>query len=329
MAENTSEIITRYLEDVIAAERNFEDQLTAISKMGDQAYVRQLFAEFAAGAKSQHEQLTARLKSLGGRPSTLKSFLAHVLAFSSMAGQAGQDAAEKSTQHLIMAAGAASAEAAMYEALAAAADAGGDSETAQLARRMQQHELSDREKAWNLLARSARESFQSGNGGGEAIARYIQDAIAAEKTFEDQLRSFAKMGDLETVQQLFARHADETRLQWERLEARLKALGGSTLVSKSMLAHLFAFAPAAAQVGHSASEKNTQHLIIACAVENAEVAMYEALATAAAAAGDMETERLARDIQAEERRTAELEWSAIAQAARQSLVRTSGGSRAA
>src|SRR5436190_24222007 len=80
----------------------------------------------------------------------------------------------------------------------------------------------------------------------EVIQRYLSDAIAAEKNFESQLRAFAKETDQGPVQQLFAQHADETRLQHERLTARLEALGGSPSGMKSFLAHLFGFAPKAA-----------------------------------------------------------------------------------
>ena len=60
----------------------------------------------------------------------------------------------------------------------------------------------------------------------DLIKAYLEDAIAAEKTFETQLRGFAKEGNDSTVQSMFERHANETRIQYERLTERLKALGG-------------------------------------------------------------------------------------------------------
>ncbi len=164
MPETSNEVIVRYLEDVIAAEKNFEDQLAALAKMGDQGYVRELFSEFSAGAERQRGLLTERLRALGGSPSTAKSFLAHFLAFSPMLAQTGQDAEEKSTQHLIMVIAAAGAEMAMYEALATVAAEAGDGVTERLARDMQDHERSDRERAWNLLATSASQAFHSVSG---------------------------------------------------------------------------------------------------------------------------------------------------------------------
>ena len=80
----------------------------------------------------------------------------------------------------------------------------------------------------------------------------------------------------------------------------------------------------AAQLGHDEAEKGTQDLIMAYAVEHSEIAMYEALAVAASAAGDTETERLAREIQQEERRAAEKVWALISPSARDSFLKVTG-----
>lgn len=60
----------------------------------------------------------------------------------------------------------------------------------------------------------------------DVIKRYLQDAIAAEKSFETQLEGFSKEGEDTVVQALFRQHAAETRVQYERLTARLSALAG-------------------------------------------------------------------------------------------------------
>src|ERR1700751_1028678 len=139
----------------------------------------------------------------------------------------------------------------------------------------------------------------------DVIKRYLQDAIAAERSFETQLQGFAKEGDDEVAKAAFHQHAIETRQQYERLTVRLEALGGSTSAAKSFLAHVFGLSPKTAQIGHEKEERTTQNLMMAYAVENSEMAMYEALTTVAEAAGDVETAALAREIQAEEKRTAE------------------------
>jgi ferritin-like metal-binding protein YciE len=149
----------------------------------------------------------------------------------------------------------------------------------------------------------------------DVIKRYLQDAIAAEKSFETQLQGFAKEGDDQAAKTAFHQHALETKQQYERLTARLEALGGSTSATKSFLAHIFGLSPKTAQLGHEAEERTTQNLMMAYAVENSEIAMYEALITVADAAGDTETATLARGIQQEEKRTADIVWSLIPAAA--------------
>ncbi len=153
----------------------------------------------------------------------------------------------------------------------------------------------------------------------DIICRYLQDAIAAENSFESQLRSFAEEGDDSTVRALFQQHAEETASQIRRLTTRLEALGESPSGMKSFMAHMFSFAPKVASVGHDEAERQTQNLMAAFAVENSECAMYESLATVAEAVGDSTTAMLAREIQAEEKRTADKVWAHIAPSAQRSL----------
>lgn len=153
----------------------------------------------------------------------------------------------------------------------------------------------------------------------EILRRYLEDAIAAERGIESQLRSFAREASDSQMQCFFSEHAEETRSQHERLAARLEELGGVPSRSKSFLAHLFGLMPRTAQIGQDRPERATQDLIIAYAVENSEIAMYEALAVAAMAAEDPLTEQLSRRIQEEEREAAEKIWRMLGPSARQSF----------
>lgn len=149
----------------------------------------------------------------------------------------------------------------------------------------------------------------------DVVKRYLEDAIAAEKSFETQLQEFAREGENESAKYAFHQHAIETKNQYERLTARLESLGGSPSSAKSLLAHIFGLSPKMASLGHEKEERTTQNLIMAFAVENTEVAMYEALAMVAEAAGDSETESLACSIQQEEKATAEKVWALLPGAA--------------
>jgi ferritin-like metal-binding protein YciE len=155
----------------------------------------------------------------------------------------------------------------------------------------------------------------------DVIRRYLKDAIAAENSFESQLRGFAKEGEDSQAHALFQQHAEETHVQIQRLTARLEQLGDSPSTMKSFMAHIFGMAPKTASMGHDESERVTQNLMMAYTVEQAEVAMYESLATVAETLGDQQTATLARSIQAEENATAQKVWALIPQAARTSVAK--------
>lgn len=323
MAETVRERINGYLEDAIAAERNFEDALHTFGRLGEQEKVQKLLSAAGDKARTQHERLTDLLKKRGGSPSEAKSVLAHLLALTPLTVQASQEPGERNTQHLIATYAAAAAEKAMYEALGAAAQEAGDSDVAQLARQLQSEEEDDAKQVWPLLERSGRESFEAAKRAGQKpngiVCRYLDDAIGAEKSFETQLKVFSMEGDSSEAKSAFGAHAKETRSQHERLTARLNDLGGKPSTTKSLLAHLFTLTPQAAQIGHDATERTTQNLIIGCGVENAEVAMYEVFGVVAGDAGDHQTKQLVLDIQKQERETADKVWKLVSSAARKSI----------
>lgn len=160
MTDSTNEYLTKHLENVIAAERNFEDVLSRFSSEGEQEDVRKMFTQLSAKARTQHQRLEGRLRELGGTPSTLKGAVAHLLAATPLIAQAGQTPQEKNTQHLIMTYAAAAAEMAMYEALATVSRAAGDFATEQLARQLQAEEKEDHATVWAMLGSSANRSFE-------------------------------------------------------------------------------------------------------------------------------------------------------------------------
>lgn len=145
----------------------------------------------------------------------------------------------------------------------------------------------------------------------DIIRRYLEDAIAAEKSFEAQLEAFSREGDDDEVKAAFAAYVIETRRSHERLTARLKELGGGASMAKSFFAQILGLTPKPAQVGHGEDERTVQNLIAVFAIANSECAMYEVLATMAQAASDPATESLAREIQAQGKEAAEKVWRFI------------------
>lgn len=323
MAGTVQMRINQYLEDTIGAERNFEKALSTFGKAGEQTPVQKLLTTASAKARTQHERLEMLLRSRGGSPSEGKTILAEMLAFTPLSAQIGQGAAEKNTQHLMVTFAAAAAEMAMYESLATAGAEGGANDVVALARTLQGEEHDDYEEVWSILKQSAADSFQAeldkGKSAQGVLVRYLEDAIAAEKSFETQLIGFSEEAEDSTVKAMFRQHAQETKEQYTSLTLRLEELGGAASTTKSFLAHMFNFAPKIAQIGHDRYERQTQDLMMAYAVENAEVAMYESLAQVAQLAGDDYTEQLARQIQMQEKQTAEKVWAQVAPAARRAM----------
>ena len=313
--------IPRYLEDAIAAEKSFETQLRGFARDSEFGEVNAVFISHADETKGQYDRLTARLHELGGEPSGAKSILAHVFNAAPGAAQIGHTAEERVTQDLIMAYAVENAEIAMYESLALTANAFSDFDTERLARDIQSQEKEAAGKVWKLIEPVAGKAFARLRSDSNPLISYLEDVEAAERNFEDALASFSKAGDQPEVQSMMSMMSAKARTQHERLEARLRALGGSPSTMKSILAHMLAFTPVTAQTGHTPGEKSTQHLMITYSAAAAEMAMYEALAAAARAANDAETERLARQLQAEEKEDHHLAWDRLASSALVSVSR--------
>ncbi|RYG27222.1 DUF892 family protein [bacterium] len=154
--------------------------------------------------------------------------------------------------------------------------------------------------------------------------RYLQDAHAAETGIDDVLKGFIDDTDDPEIKALFTEHAALTRNQADRLEARIKALGGDTSGSKSFFNSLMAKASEIMHGAHDEYDKNTQNLIKAYSTEHLERGMYESLIAWATAIGDIETANLGRQIQAEEVATAERIYPHIARYAQTALANTVG-----
>jgi ferritin-like metal-binding protein YciE len=247
-------LLNQYLEDAIAAEKSFETQLNGFADEATNADARAVFSAHARETRLQYELLTIRLKALGGEPSSLKSGLAHFFNAAPRAAQTGHTDEERATQDLMMAFAVENAEVAMYESLAIAAEAFDDQETVLLAREIQEQENATAGKIWKLIAPAARQAYLSAraeeNDQNPLIA-YLEDVEAAERNFEDALGSFSKAGAQPEVQSLMSMMSAKARMQHQRLEKRLRELGGSPSTAKSILAHLLAFTPVSAQLGHT------------------------------------------------------------------------------
>jgi ferritin-like metal-binding protein YciE len=146
----------------------------------------------------------------------------------------------------------------------------------------------------------------------DKIIRYLNDAWAVEKALVSALPDMAEEANDPNVRALFLEHSQVTHQQEEALEARIRALGGEVQNYKGWFNQFLAKAGDMLNTGHDQYDKTSQNLMQAFATENFEMAMYESLAAYADAVGDTETAQLARQIQAQEKATAERLWPLIA-----------------
>lgn len=150
-----ADIVAAYLDDAIATERSIESQLRAFAKEAEDQPGGRLLTDYADETRSQFEQLTRRLQSLGKEPSLLRGFLSQVFNFAPKVAQLGYGPEERVAQHLIAAYGFVNAEAAMFTALSVLAETTGDTATAALASGIQQQKHAMMPRIWKEIAPAA------------------------------------------------------------------------------------------------------------------------------------------------------------------------------
>jgi len=146
--------------------------------------------------------------------------------------------------------------------------------------------------------------------GAELVRQYLVECIAVERANYSRLHEFALSAiDDEEVQGLLSGYEDQTARQLELLAARLGALGGGEIShGEGILEATVHLGPNLAESDHIPEERILHSLIATYTAASGDFAAYEALATMAVAAGDPETEVLARQIQAEHKVVAENLW---------------------
>ena len=137
MAEPAAQLLTRYLDDAISAERSFETQLRSFAEQGDDDEVQTAFRAHAEQTRTHCARLTRRLEELGGTPSPVKTAMAELYGMAPKLSLAAQVAEDRIVENLIVAVLMETGECAIYEVLATVALAAGDSPTEHLAREIQ------------------------------------------------------------------------------------------------------------------------------------------------------------------------------------------------
>lgn len=134
--------IVRYIDDAIALEAASITALRDMAKDAVSTDERLLYEGHLIESESHKQRLEGRLVTLGGeaKRSVLKDVMSSIGTAATNILHAGKNDGEKDTRNLMQAYAMESLEVAVYEALYAAANSSGDSETALLARQIQAEE---------------------------------------------------------------------------------------------------------------------------------------------------------------------------------------------
>ncbi len=160
MDEDTRDRLIRYLDDAWAVEKALVSTLRDMADEVNDAQVRDCFLQHSDETHQQEESLEARIRAMGEEPSGSKGFFNQLMGTLGDIMHAAHDPYDKTTQDLVKGYATENFEIAMYEALSAFAESVGDTETAQLARTIQQQEQAAAQKVWALIRPTATSAVQ-------------------------------------------------------------------------------------------------------------------------------------------------------------------------
>ncbi|MDQ2841517.1 MAG: DUF892 family protein [Acidobacteriota bacterium] len=159
MRPDGRELLKRYLDKAISAERGCEIQLRDFAKAGDDDEVQAAFETDAAAALLQRERLTGRLRELGPQPGDIHTETDALQDLAPKIASPENSIEERTLQALISAYTAAAGGFARYEFLGLIARRAGDSGTEHLARQIQAEKRTAAERIWHFLPSRSKIAF--------------------------------------------------------------------------------------------------------------------------------------------------------------------------
>ena len=288
-----------YLRDVHSIEKQALAQLRPAPAIAGDDAIAEALREHEAETEEHERLIRARLEAHGARPSMLKdaagvaSGPAFVLFAKLQPDTPGKLVAHAfSYEHMELAA---------HDILARVADAAGDAETADVARRIREEERAMADRLASLFD-TAVEASLAEKGADDAASElpgYLTDAHAIESQSVGLLERARKTGGLPALEELYQSHLEESRDQQRLIAERLEALGESPSRLKDAAMKLGSLNWAA----FFAAQPDTPAKLagFAYAFEHLEIAGYELLARVARRASDEATVSLCEHALAEER----------------------------
>ena len=311
------EQLTKYLTDAHCIEEQALTQMRSAPKLAGDDGIAQAFARHEAETAGHERTIRDRLTARGASPATVKDLVGRVSGQGfALFARLQPDTPGKlvshafSYEHLELAA---------YELLADVAERAGDEPTLTVAREIRGEEEAMGARLETMFDRAVDAALDASSSGepGRHVIRYLADAHGLESQSIQLLRCAQPMAGPPELAEVYGEHLAQSSRQAQRLEERLRALGGAPSRVKDVALGLgalnwglfFLLQP----------DTPPKLAAFAYAYEHLEIAGYELLARVAARAGDGPTESLAREIAGEERSAAEKIHARLGRAMEHSL----------
>ena len=297
------EQLTKYLTDAHSIEVQALAQLKAAPGMAGSPDLASIYRLHYDETQEQERWLRERLQAREADPSRLKDLLGAaggvgmVWFAKSQPDTPGKLAAHAfAYEHMELAA---------YDLLERVAQHAGDTETAEVARRIRAQEDAMAARIAETWDRAVEESLREAEKDDldESLVKYLADAHAIEAQAIRLLKTAPSLARDEELASLYEQHLEETREHQRLVEARLDAHDAGRSLIKDTALRLGALNLGAffgAQPDTPAKLAGFSY-----AFEHLEIGAYEQLERVAQRAGDQETAQVAEGILAQERAAAE------------------------
>ncbi len=293
--------ITRFLSDLYSMELQALVQLRSAPQIAGDPVIAGHFRKHHEETQRQAELVLGRLEALGGSVSGIKD------AVMKMGGEGfllfARAQSETPGRLLAHAYSYEAMEWGGYEMLRLMCLQRGDAETAELARRIRDEEQEMLDRLGSCFDEAEHRVHERQGGiSQEHLIKHLGEAHALEAQSEKLLEKAVKIGGAPSLISVYRLHLEQTRRQSRRLEERIDELGGYPSRTKDAMMRI-----GAVEWGmffQAQGDTPTKLAAFAYAYEHLEIAGYELLARTARRRGDAKTERLCREILAEEREAA-------------------------
>jgi ferritin-like metal-binding protein YciE len=303
MARDIAEQLTKYLTDAHSIEEQALAQLRTAPDLAGDEQLAAAFREHLTETEGHEAAIRSLLEARGAKPSRVKDAVMWVggkgfLLFARLQ----PDTPGKLLAHALSYEG---LELASYELLHAVADRADDGDAALVATRIRNEERTMIERLEELYDNGVEASLREVKPKDlkEQLRKYLGDAHAIEEQAIELLERAPKIVRDATLAAVFEDHLAETRDHAERVQSRLRALGGDASTWKDAALRLGALNWGAFFQAHP--DTPGKLAAFAFAFEYLEIGGYEQLRRVAERAGDDETVATATGILGEERAAAE------------------------